>query len=87
MFVEGFESRVRNKINMLQYKCSLLGIFPSFLAGNFLVRTITVITSGCNSLEDQMLPMPARKNPSKFFEFCTIYTVTIHANIQKFNLI
>jgi hypothetical protein len=35
--VEGFRSRVRNKITMLQYEYSLLAIFPSFSMGNFLV--------------------------------------------------
>jgi hypothetical protein len=37
MSAEGFEGRVRNKITTLQYKCSLLAIFPTFLTGNFLV--------------------------------------------------
>jgi hypothetical protein len=37
MSVEKFECRVRNKITMLQYKYSLLDIFPLFFAGNFLI--------------------------------------------------
>jgi hypothetical protein len=35
--VEWFESRVRNEITVLQYKCSLIIIFPSLLTGNLLV--------------------------------------------------
>jgi hypothetical protein len=42
MSVEGFESRARNKITTLQYKCSLLDIFPLFLTGNFLVVIIII---------------------------------------------
>lgn len=37
--VEGFEGRIKNEITMLQCKCSLLTIFPSFLTGSFLVET------------------------------------------------
>jgi hypothetical protein len=37
MSVEGIENHVRNKITMLQYKCSLLAIFPLSVPDNFLV--------------------------------------------------
>jgi hypothetical protein len=35
MSLKRFGSHTTNQITMLQYKCSLLAIFPLFLTGNF----------------------------------------------------
>jgi hypothetical protein len=40
--VEGSKSHVRSEITMLQYKCSLLASFLSFLTGNFLMNFVII---------------------------------------------
>jgi hypothetical protein len=50
--VEEFGSLVRKKVIMLQYKCSLLDIFPSFLrvSSNMLIIHVSI----CNYLDDKV---------------------------------
>jgi hypothetical protein len=46
MSLKGCISCVTNKIIMLQYKCSVLAIFLSFLLGNFLFTSIIIEHQG-----------------------------------------
>lgn len=55
MSLKGFKSRVRNKIAVLQHKCSLLAAFFQLLTGNFLIIN--------NTAEDHEFSPPLISKP------------------------